>query len=77
MHILTTDVAQLIADYTSISIVPSVVTHCAPVAMETHLHSTLVLSFSVHQTNGSICTVGIRICQMKKRRSLIVQEWYT
>ena len=73
-NILTTSIAQLIADDTSIPIVPSVVTHCAPVAMETHLHSTLVLVISVCQTNFSICTVGISICGMKRRRSFVYMK---
>ena len=57
----TSSVAELIADDAGVSTVPAVVTHCTPVAMETDLHSTLVLVVSVHQTNVSIGTVGIHI----------------
>ena len=55
--------AQLIADNTSIFTAPVVVTHCAPVAMETHLYSALVLVLSTNQTNVSACTVGIHTCR--------------
>jgi hypothetical protein len=51
--------AQLIAHNTSIFTAPVVVTHCAPVAMETHLYSALVFVLSTNQTNVSACTIGI------------------
>ena len=51
-------ISQLLADYSSISVVPEVITHCSPLVIDTHLHSTLILIGASHQTNISISTVA-------------------
>ena len=47
-------ISQLLADHSSISVVPGVVTHCPPLVIDAHLHSTLILIGASHQTNISI-----------------------
>ena len=47
-------ISQLLADHSSINVVPGVVTHCPPLVIDAHLHSTLILIGASHQTNISI-----------------------
>ena len=54
-------ISQLLADYSSISVVPVVITHCPPLVIDAHLHSTFILTGASHQTNISICTVATGI----------------
>ena len=49
-------ISQLFADHSSISAVPVVITHCPPLVIDAHLHSTLILIGASHQTNITICT---------------------
>ena len=49
---------QLFADHSSISAVPVVITHCPPLVIDAHLHSTLILIGASHQTNITICAVS-------------------
>ena len=49
-------ISQLLANYSSISAVPEVITHCPPLVVDAHLHSTLILIGASHQTNVTICT---------------------
>ena len=48
-------ISQLCTDYSSISAAPGVITHCPPLVIDAHLHSTLILIGASHQTNISIC----------------------
>ena len=50
-------VTQLLADHSSIIAVPRVITHCPPLIIDAHFHSTLILIGASHQTNISIGTV--------------------
>ena len=47
--------SQLCTDYSSISVVPEVITHCPPLVIDAHLHSTLILIGASNQTNITIC----------------------
>ena len=51
-------ITQLLADNSSISVVPGVITHCPPLVIDAHFHSTLILIGASHQTNISISTVA-------------------
>ena len=51
-------VTQLFAHSGSISAVPGAVTHSSPLVINAHLHSSLILSGSSHQSDCSICAVG-------------------
>ena len=51
-------ISQLLAHHSSISAVPVVITHCPPLVLDAHLHSTHILIGASHQTNISICTVA-------------------
>ena len=51
-------ISQLLADYSSISVVPGVITHRPPLVIDAHLHSTLILIGASHQTNITICAVA-------------------
>ena len=53
--------SQLLADHSSISAVPVVITHCSPPVIDAHLHSTLILIGASHQTNVTIGTVATGI----------------
>ena len=53
--------SQLLADHSSISAVPVVMTHCPPPVIDAHLHSTLILIGASHQTNVTIGTVATGI----------------
>ena len=53
-------ISQLLADHCSINTAPAVITHCPPLVIDTHLHSTLILIGASHQTNSSIITVSTR-----------------
>ena len=59
-HRLTSSVciSQLLADYSSISVVPGVITHSPPLVIDAHFHSPLILVGAIHQTNITICTVA-------------------
>ena len=54
-------ISQLPADYSGISGVPGVITHCPPLVIDAHLHSTFILIGASHQTNISISTVSTGI----------------
>ena len=58
---LLTSISQLLADHCSISVAPQVITHCPPLVIDAHLHSTLILIGPSHQTNISISTVATRV----------------
>ena len=69
-YILTcklTSISQLSTNYSSISVVPVVITHCSPLVIDAHLHSTLILIGASHQTNISIGTVANGIHCSKKQ----------
>jgi len=69
-YILTcklTSISQLSTNYSSISVVPGVITHCPPLVIDAYLHSTLILIGAFHQTNISICTVANGIHCSKKQ----------
>ena len=51
-------ISQLLADHSSIGAVPGIITHCPPLIIDAHLHSTLILIGASHQTNISIGTVA-------------------
>ena len=57
-HTSAISISQLLADHSSISVVPGVITHCPPLVIDAHLHSTLILTGASHQTNISIGTVA-------------------
>ena len=54
-------IAQLPAHYSSIRSTPVVVTHCPPLVIDAHLHSTLILIGTSHQMNITINTVACSI----------------
>ena len=58
---LLTSISQLPAYYSGIGVTPQVITHCPPLVIDAHLHSTLILIGASHQTNISISTVASRI----------------
>ena len=61
-------ISQLLADHSSISVVPQVITHCPPLVIDAHLHSTLILIGASHQTNITIGTDTGRIdCNEQQR----------
>ena len=47
-------ISQLFADHSGISSVPEVITHCPPLVIDAHLHSTLILIGTSHKTNISV-----------------------
>ena len=47
---------KLSADNTRISKIPKVITHCPPLSLEAHLHSTFKIAPSSHQPNISVVT---------------------
>ena len=51
-------ISQLLADHCSISVVPVIITHCSPLVIDAHLHSTFILIGASHQTNISIGAVA-------------------
>ena len=51
-------ISQLLADHSSIGAVPVVITHCPPLVIDAHLHSTLILIGTSYQTDISIGTVA-------------------
>ena len=54
-------ISQLLANHSCISAVPVVITHCPPLVIDAHLHSTLILIGASHQTNITISTVATDI----------------
>ena len=54
-------ISQLLADHSSISVAPVVMTHCPPLVIDAHLHSTLILIGASNQTNISIGAVATGI----------------
>ena len=60
-HTSSVCISQLLADHSSISVVPGVITHCPPLVIDAHLHSTLILIGASHQTNITISTVATRM----------------
>ena len=51
-------VSKLSTHYSGINTVPAIITHCPPLVIDAHLHSTLVLIGASHQTNIAISTVA-------------------
>ena len=49
-------ITQLLADHTGINTAPVIMTHCPPLVIDAHLHSTFILTGASHQTNISIST---------------------
>ena len=61
-----TSISQLFADYSSISPIPVVITHCPPLVIDAHLHSTLILIGTSNKTNITICAIASEIdCRNK------------
>ena len=54
-------ISQLFTNNRSIRTTPVVITHCPPLIIDAHLHSTLILIGASHQTNISIGTVATGI----------------
>ena len=54
-------ISQLLTDYSGISAVPAVITHCPPLVIDAHFHSTLILIGASHQTNITISAVASNI----------------
>ena len=61
IFVLTSSVSisQLPADHSSISSAPKIITHCPPLVVDAHFHSTLVLIRTSHQTDITIGTCDI------------------
>ena len=47
-------ISQLLADHSRISAVPEIITHCPPLVIDAHLHSTFILGGASHQTDITI-----------------------
>ena len=54
-------ITKLPADHSSIIAIPVVITHCPPLVIDTHFHSTLILIETSQQTNVSISTVATSV----------------
>jgi len=54
-------ISQLLTDDSGISAVPTVITHCPPLVIDAHFHSTLILIGASHQTNITISAVASSI----------------
>ena len=67
-------ISQLLADHSSISVVPGVITHCSPLVIDAHLHSAFILIGASHQTNISISTVTTGVVCNKE--AFILQELF-
>jgi len=52
-HMLTS-ISQLLADHCSITSIPGVITHCSPLVVDAHLHSTFILGGASHETDITI-----------------------
>ena len=77
MNIILTSsvcISQLLAYHSSISVIPRVITHCPPLVIDAHLHSTLILIGASHQTNISISTVATRIDCSKQIKQNIMKK---
>ena len=48
--------SKLSADNYCISYIPGVITHCPPLSLQAHLHSTLKIGPSFYQSNVSVVT---------------------
>ena len=64
-------ISQLSADNSCIITIPGVVTHCPPLIIDTHLHSTLILIGASHQTNITISTITTG----NYYKNIIIQTW--
>ena len=72
IYILTSSVwiSQLLTDHSSISSIPEVTTHCPPLVIDAHLHSTLILIGASHQTNVSIGAVTTGVyCDINEHKN--------
>ena len=49
--------SQLPADHLSISVIPSIITHSAPVARETYLHTSLMRRGATNQSYAALYTL--------------------
>ena len=54
-------ITQLLADNSGINTAPAIMTHCPPLVIDAHLHSTLILIGTSHQTNITIGTISTGI----------------
>ena len=74
-HQLTSSIgiSQLLANHCGISAVPEVITHCPPLVIDAHLHSTLILIGASHQTNTTICTDATSIDYRNEKHNISVQ----
>ena len=54
-------ITQLLTDHSSINSAPAIITHCPPLVIDAHLHSTFILIGASHQTNITISTVSTGI----------------
>ena len=72
-------ISQLLTDHSCINTAPTVITHCPPLVINAHLHSTLILIGASHHTNISISTVSSCIdCTWNfKCCELICSYWCT
>ena len=53
-------ISQLFANHCGIRIIPAVITHCSPLVIDTHFHSTLIPIGATNKTNIAIGTSGTR-----------------
>ena len=51
-------ISQLHTNHSCINTAPAVIAHCTPLVIDAHLHSTLILIWTSHQTNSTIGTVA-------------------
>lgn len=63
------------ADHFRIIAVPTVITDCAPAAIETHFHSPRVVPISIYKSNVLIVAGGIWSCERERGRDRGTEEW--
>jgi len=51
-------ISQLLADHSRIDAAPAIITHCSPLVIDAHFHSTFILIGASYQMNISISTVA-------------------
>ena len=57
MDLTLSRVSQLPADHLSISVIPSIITHSAPAARETYLHTSLIQRGATNQSYAALYTL--------------------
>ena len=75
-------ITQLLADHTGINTVPAIMTHCPPLVIDAHLHSTLILIGTSNQTNitistdstGIYCSKSVTWCSAQKNSYTFLKE---